>query len=111
MIRKVIRILKRHLDVSYLSNQEMDEYLRITSYDILFEQPDYHQLRRLARELITEIRSSDVSKLVEVPDQKRTEDFLKLMLPFREDEWDFTKTARDLRHWLVGYKRGYFGGG
>ena len=108
MVKEVIAIIKKHLDRGRSSYEDMWEALETTPYEVLTEFPDYHALRHLARELIIEIRGVDVSKLVNVPNQEETKDFLRRNLPHPPDEDFLDMHARDLRTWLAGYRHNYF---
>lgn len=110
MIRTVIKILKKHLDYAEVSYDEMWEALELTPFDVLREFPDYHGLRRLARELIVTIKGEDTSKLVKVPSQAAAKKFLKSISTDREREnknydWLLSYNARSLRIWLAGYRQ------
>ena len=106
MIMTVIAILKKHLDDAY---EELDQWEGIekSPYNVLQDYPNYHQLRRLAWELIGVIRGIDVSKLVQIPNQKETIVFLKSIMPtelITNDEF-LAQDARELRIWLCGFRK------
>lgn len=107
MIRQVIAILKKHLDEAY---EDLDQWeaLEWSPFDVLQSYPDFHQLRRLAHELIGTILGTDVSKLIAVPKQKEAFDFLKTIYPsgdgWEPDDEFIAYHARELRIWLAGYR-------
>ena len=110
MIRTVVNILKKHLAIGYSSYEEMWEALELSSYDVLLEQPDHHQLKRLARELISVIGDIDTAKLVKIPSQQEAKDFLKSCMLTDVDEEFLDYHARYMRLWLAGLKRFYLEG-
>lgn len=110
MIMAVVKVLKKHLDEAYDNFASMWEGLEISPYNILQENPDQYQLRRLAHELIGVIRGTDVSKLVSIPTQAETMGFLKSNVPMELDDESLAYMARELRVWLCGFKRAYFEG-
>jgi len=105
MIRKVIAILKKHLDEAYEDSDQW-EALEYSPFDVLQGHPDFHQLRRLAHELIGVILGTDVSKLVAVPKQKEAFDFVKSIYPvgWEVDDEYIAYCAKELRIWLAGYR-------
>ena len=107
----VVRILKKHLDEAYDDFANMWEGLEISPYTILQERPDQYQLRRLAHELIGVIKGTDVSKLVSIPSQAETIEFLRRNIPAEVDDESLAYMAREMRIWLCGFRRVYFEGG
>ena len=108
MIRTVVNIIKKHLDIGYSSYEEMWEAIELSPYNILLAYPDYQQLKRLARELISTIKDTNIVRLVKVPSQKETRDFLRSCMPtgrngtipMSEESLDWH--ARRMRLWLAG---------
>lgn len=111
MIMSVVKVLRKHLDEAYDDFANMWEGLEISPYNVLQEHPNLYQLRRLAYELIGVIKGTDVSKLISVPSQAETVDFLRRNIPAEVDEEFLARTARDMRIWLCGFKRVYLGRG
>ena len=103
MVRVVIGIIKKHLDISLEARNQMDAMLTdIPNYDVLAEYPDFYQLRRLAVELVKIIKKTDISKLVKIPGQVETKEFLKSCMPIDVDEQFLDWHARQMRLWMSG---------
>ena len=103
MIRKVIAVLKKHLDEAY---EDLDQWeaLEYSPFNVIAGCPDFHQLRRLAHELIGVILGTDVSKLIAVPKQEAACDFLRSVYPGDVSDEFVAWHARELRIWLAGYR-------
>lgn len=102
MIRLVISILKKHLDLSREARNQMDAMLTdIPNYDILAEYPDYETLRKLTHDLVDAIRGQDMADLVDLPPIDKLAMFLKRYFPhdFRDDDY-FDRMAAELIKWL-----------
>ena len=109
MIRRVIEVLKRHLDEAY-EELEQWEAIEVTPWDVLREYPDYHQLRRLSLELIGVIRGVDVANLIQVPKFDETKKFLESIYPQGlegVDEDMVIHQTKELRMWLAGYRHNF----
>lgn len=100
MIRTVIAVLKKHLGEAYESLEQW-EATETSPWDVLQEYPDYHQLRRLAHELIGVIKGTDVAKLIKIPNYRDTFEFLRGISPIELDDEFIAHQTRRLRSWLA----------
>jgi len=101
MIRKVIQILKKHLDDAYREQEEMDEILVHDPFDILARYPPHDELRLCAREIVEEIRGIGSRKLLLSPKYKETYKFVQdSMLPHDADPLFVKDATIQLLRWL-----------
>ena len=102
MIRLVISILKKHLDLSRDAYDEMDAMLTdIPNYNVLAYYPDYETLRKLSHDLVDAIKGQDIRDLVDLPSKSEFVSFLKPYFPedFRDGDY-FDRIAEELLQWL-----------
>jgi len=99
MIRTVIKVLKKHLDEAYEERNQW-EAIEVSPWDVLQEYPDYHQLRRLAHELVGTIRGVDVAKLIKIRSYQDTLEFLQYISPMGTNSELIADQTRRLRSWL-----------
>jgi len=110
MIRAIISVLKKHLDLSREERNNMDAMLTdIPNYEVLVHYPSYDMLRRLAHDLIKVMKMEKCEKHIRIPDQKATVELIKSIMPvggrldscISEEFLDYH--ARYLRRWLLNW--------
>ncbi len=110
MIKSIITILRKYLDLSREEWNNMDAILTdIPNFDIIAGYPCYDMLRRMAHDLIKVMGMEKCEKHIRIPDQKSTIKFVKSIMPTATGFDDYLTEefldyhAKHLRRWLLNW--------
>lgn len=104
MIRTIIQVLRKHLEIAYQEEEEMEATVH-DPFDLIAIFPSYDMLRVLAHDLVETIGAEKCEKHVVIPDQQATIQFLQQQMPLADGLDDATVAyfARRLRRWLLNW--------